>query len=170
MPPIDAYTWPPNDTYVQARALSRKDAQPHPPASPVSLRLAAVSDLPRSFVRIEHSAIGTWGRGREGGGPLWERPRPAPCDTPCALDTLRTRNKRNTPSDPCDPGHKSARSPRDAAREAHDPCNCRHRVRGISEIPPAIPAIPATNLHDPLAIPRAKLTIPVTVVTHCPLL
>ena len=66
--------------------------------------------------------------------------------------------------------HGPARLPRDAAREAHDPCNCRHRVRGISEIPPAIPAIPTTNLHDPLAIPHAKPTIPVTVVTHCPLL
>ena len=35
----------------------------------------------------------------------------------------------------------------------------------MSEIPSAIPAIPTTNLHDLLAMTRAKLTIPATVTT-----
>ena len=47
------------------------------------------------------------------------------------LSPQRTRNKRKTPNDPYDPDHKSARSPRDPARETHDPCDCRHTLPSI---------------------------------------
>ena len=74
MPRISAYTLLQRDTDVLAKALSRKDAQPRPLATPVSSRRQAVyHDLPRSYAQIEHSVMGIWDREAEG-APLGGRP------------------------------------------------------------------------------------------------
>ena len=99
-----------------------------------------------SLVRIEHSAIGTWGRGREGKGPLWERPRPAPCDTPCALETPSCAcskppsSSRTVPShiaDACGVWSKRADTDRPLCGLHKAPSRCRARSsRSLQLSPP----------------------------------
>ena len=74
---INAYTWLQRHTDVQAKALNRKDVQPLPLATPVSLWGSLCADLPRSQMRIENSVIATEECEAEG-SPQGGRPRPRP--------------------------------------------------------------------------------------------